>query len=127
MSVSNINKPIKGLLLYATSYLMAIVTFALSATILDIYHSRNVHDLDLSNRSRSNVNMPIESPYVTSYLMVIVFCPVFVSGVFAVEMVHNLELENEPRSNTNMPIENRCVTFHLLTTLTFFYLSPFAR
>ena len=71
---------------------MAVVTFALSVTILEIFHSRNVHDLDLSNRSRLNVNMPLESPYMTSYLMSIVFLPVAISGVFVVEMYITLNL-----------------------------------
>ena len=44
---------------YATSYLMAIVMFALSVTILEIF-SQNAHDFDLDilNEPRSNVNMP---------------------------------------------------------------------
>ena len=33
-----------------------------------------MHDLDLRNEPRSNVSMPFESPYVTSFLMVIVDC-----------------------------------------------------
>ena len=49
----------------ATSYLLAIVMFALSVTISEIF-SGKVHDLDLDlyNGPWSNVNMPIERPYM---------------------------------------------------------------
>ena len=35
----------------------------------------NDHDLDLDNEPMSNINMPIESPNTTSYLMTIVMLP----------------------------------------------------
>ena len=55
---------------HATSFLMAIVIFALYVNFKDGY-SRYLYDLDLDlyNEPMSNLNMPIKSPYVTSYSM----------------------------------------------------------
>ena len=49
---------------------MTIVMLAIYIIILEIRH-QNVHDLDLDvkREPRSNLNMPIESLYVSSYLM----------------------------------------------------------
>ena len=61
---------------------------SLSSTILEGVRSLNGHDLDLYDWSRSQLNTPIESLYVTPYLMaaVIFSKSVFISKIFAVEV-----------------------------------------
>ena len=72
---------------------------------------RNVYYLDLGlwKGPRSYLNIAIEIPCLTSYLMVIVMfsISITISKIFAVEIVHDhdLDLWNGSRSNTNMPIE----------------------
>ena len=46
-------------------------------------HSRNVYDLDLKKKSRLNVNIPIESSYMTSYMMAIMFARFHISRIYA--------------------------------------------
>ena len=52
---------------------MTTVMCSLSATVYKIF-SRNLHDTDLGlyNGQKSNVNIPIESHWMTSYVMTIV-------------------------------------------------------
>ena len=51
---------------------MAIAMLALPVTFYGKINSQNVHDLDHKNGPMSNVNIPIERVYSSSYLMVIV-------------------------------------------------------
>ena len=53
-------------------------------------------DLDIQNELRSNVNIPIENPHPTSYLMAIMSAlSVVVCEIFAVEnaQIHDLDLK----------------------------------
>ena len=54
----------------------------------------NVHDLDLQNGSMLNINIPIERPYATSYLLAIALfaLSVIVCEILTVEMRMTLTL-----------------------------------
>ena len=81
---------------------------------------RIVHYLDLESYKgpRSNHNMPIEIPCVTSDLKSIIMLvkSVTISKIFAVEIVrhHDLDLWNGSRSNANMLIEIPYATSYLM-------------
>ena len=68
--MSNINMPVESMM----TYMMEIAKFALSVTIYEIFKIEISMTLDphLYNELRSNINMAIESTYMTSYLMKIV-------------------------------------------------------
>ena len=59
--------------LHSSSYVMEIVIFALSVTIYEIFAIKMCmpFNLKLYNDPMSNENMPIESLYMTSYLITI--------------------------------------------------------
>ena len=70
-----------------TFYLLSSAMFTISVTVCEIF-SQNMHDfaIDLWNGTRSNVNMPMERLYATSYLWAIVM---FALSSFASEMYTN--------------------------------------
>ena len=62
--------------------------FTISATIYEIFTIAMCMTLtDLKNMPRANVNMPIESPHMTFYMMAIVIfaLSVAVYGIFAIK------------------------------------------
>ena len=74
-------------------------------------------DIDLQSESRSNLNMLMERPNATAYLMTLAMLalPFTVSLIFS-RNVHDLDLDlqNEPRSNPNMPIERSHAIFYVV-------------
>ena len=75
---SRLNVNITIYSLCATSYFVAIVISDLSFTVYEIFTVETciVRDLGLQNRSRSDINMPIESPYLTKSVVNHNFSPI---------------------------------------------------
>ena len=81
--------------------------------------SQNVHDLELQNGARSNVNMLLERPHATSCVGNRYVCPIchHFRDIDSQNMHDlNLELQNGPRLNVNMLMGMLYyATFYLLT------------
>ena len=103
---------------YITCYLIAIVIFTQSYTISGIFAFEMCMTFILTFRPRSNVIMPIKSPYMlfddnhNFYHLYHHFQDIHCWNV------HELDLQNGPRSNVNMPVESTYMTFHLSSKVT---------
>ena len=82
------------------------------------------HDLDVTftmDQLKSNINMPIESPLTTFYMMVMVDgnvkgCPICHHlRDIRNQNVLDLDLQNGPRSNINILIKSRNIDSYLMT------------
>ena len=86
------------------TYLLSINVLALSAAINKIFTIKI--DLDLKNGPRSNVNMPIESQYLT--MAIVMFSlSVTVCEIFVVENMHDLDLDLLSWLRSNVKLLNQ--------------------